>query len=352
MKVLLVDDEPAMLLAMNRLLSSMDNVEVVGRFQQSAVALDFFRSSDAELVFLDIQIASDDGIELARSMRALRPDLQIVFTTSHAEYAIQAFDVYPLDYMVKPISRKRLAQTIAQASSKRQAFPANVGGNDRLLIRGLGGLEASSEQAGTVKWISKKSKELFGYLILQRGKTVGKLRILEDVFPGMPVKNAETYLRTAVYQLRKALAEHGFREMVVSSNEHYRLDLTDADVDFIGLEQQIEALKEIDSATEAAAIELEKRYTGELFEGQMFEWDMVERERLAIMYDTFATRLAEWLLVNQRYREALHLATKIASRNEFEESSALLLLKIHSAMGDGQSLQQAYEQYAQILSRR
>ncbi|MEK3719291.1 response regulator [Paenibacillus sp. FSL H8-0034] len=351
MKVLIVDDEPAMLLAMKRLLSNMEGVELVGSFQSAAEALDFIRDSEVDLAFLDIQIAADNGLELARSLRSVRAELEIVFTTSHAEFAIQAYDVYPLDYMVKPVSRMRLAQTITRASSRRGTSSSDGGDLkfNRLTVRGLGCFEVSSKQLGAVKWISKKSMELFAYLLVNRGRSVAKIRVLEDIFPEMPVKNAETYLHTAVYQLRKALSQHGFKEMVISAQEQYRVDLDQADVDFIRFEQAVGALSEIHAANEAAAITLEKQFAGELFEDRSFVWAAAERERLMIVYDAFAKRLASWLLAQQRYREAVHIARKMVSHNEFDEESNLLLLNIVGAMGDRQSLHRYYERHTQLL---
>jgi two-component SAPR family response regulator len=351
MKVLIVDDEPAMLLAMKRMLSNIEGVELVGSFQSAAEALIFVRDSDVDLAFLDIQIAADNGLELARSLRSLRADLDIVFTTSHADYAIHAYDVYPLDYMVKPISRNRLAQTISRAASRRIASTNQAGdlALNRLMVRGLGCFESSSKHAGAVKWISKKSMELFAYLIVSRGRSVTKVRILEDIFPEMPLKNAEVYLNTAVYQLRKVLLLHGFKEMVLSAQEQYRVDLDQVDVDFIQFEQDVEALSAINAANEAAALELEKRFAGELLEDKSYAWAAVERERLAIIYDSYAKRLASWLLARKRYREAVQIARRIVSRNEFEEESNLLLLNIFGAMGDRQSLHIYYEHYTQLL---
>lgn len=352
MRIIIVDDEPAMLLAMKRLLSNMEGVELAGSFQNAAEALDFVRDRDVDLAFLDIQIAADDGLELARSLRLIRDDLDIVFTTSHADYAIHAYDVYPLDYMIKPISRQRLAQTIARAAGRRSAASSSDAGDrtsHRLAVRGLGCLEASSKEAGAVKWISKKSMELFAYLLVNRGRSVTKVRILADIFPEMPLRNAEAYLHTAVYQLRKALSLHGVKEMVISSQEQYRVDLDHADVDFIQFEQGVEKLSAINTANEAAAIELEKQFAGELLEDEAYVWATVERERLAIMYDSYAKRLANWLIARKRYREAAQIARRLVSRNEFEEASALLLLQIFGAMGDRQSLYNYYEHYTQLL---
>ncbi|WP_218092650.1 response regulator [Paenibacillus solanacearum] len=351
MKVLIVDDEPAMLFAMRRMLSTMTGVELVGSFQNAAGVLDFVRNGDADLAFLDIKIAEDNGLELARRLRSLRAELDIVFTTSHSEFALHAYDVYPLDYMVKPISQKRLAQTITQASSRRNASSGGASGLTlhRLTVRSLGCFEASSKQAGAVKWISKKSMELFAYLLVHRGRSVTKIRILEDIFPERPLKNAEAYLNTAVYQLRKALSPHGFKEMVISAQEQYRVDLDQVDVDFIQFERDVKELSEIDAANVAAAIDLEKQFAGELFENHSFVWATAEQERLAILYDSFAKRLAMWLLDRRQYREAVQIARRLASRNEFEEESNLLLLNLYGAAGDRQSLHNHYEHYKQLL---
>ncbi|WP_341280187.1 response regulator [Paenibacillus sp. FSL H8-0537] len=351
MKVVIVDDEPAMLLAMKRLLSTMDDVELVGSFQKAAEALDFVRANDVELAFLDIRIAGDDGLELAHSLRSLRAKLDIVFTTSHSEFAIEAYDVYPLDYMVKPISRKRLAKTITQAARRQDAssHPAEDLTTNQLVVRGLGCFEVSSRQEGDVRWISKKSMELFAYLLINHGRSTSKTRILEDVFPEMPLKNAETYLRTAAYQLRKVLSPHGLKEVVISAQEQYRVDLDHADVDFIQFEQQAKALYEIHASNAETAIELEKQFAGDLFDDKSFEWAAVERERLAIIYDSLAKRLASWLLDQKRFREAAQITRRIVARNEFEEESNLLLLKILVAMGDRQSISSYYEHYTQLL---
>lgn len=352
MKVLIVDDEPAMLLAMKRLLSNIEDVELVGSFQNAAEVLTFVRDSDVDLAFLDIQIAADDGLELARSLRSVRSDLDIVFTTSHTDFAIEAYGVYPLDYMVKPISRRRLTDTITRAANRRGVSSSDTATNlilNRLVIRGIGCFEASSKQAGAVKWMSKKSMELFAYLLVHRGRSVAKMRIVEDIFPGMPLKNAEAYLNTIVYQLRKVLSLHGFKEMVISAQEQYRVDLDQTDVDFVQFEQMAEELSEINEANETKAIELEKQFVGELFEGKIYVWAIVEHERLVTVYQAFAKRLANWLLVQKRFREAEQIARRIVAHNEYEEESSLLLLNILGAMGDRQSLHNYYKHYTQLL---
>lgn len=350
MKVLLVDDEHAMLLAMKIMLARIEGVELVGACRSAAEALDFARETEFDLAFLDIQLAGDNGLDLARSLRSLDANLDIVFTTSHTGFAMQAYDVYPLDYMVKPISKKRLAQTISRAAAGRGA-PSTLAEDTacRLEVRGLGCFEASSRQIGPVKWMSRKSKELFAYLLIHRGRSVAKIRVIEELFPNLPFKNAESYLYTAVYQLRKALSEHGCKQMIISAHEKYQVDIECANVDFIGFEEELRQCPEIDADNAAAAIRLEGRFTGELFEGIAFDWADDERERLTLQYESFARRLANWHLGQKQYREVARLASRIAARNAFDEETHLLLLQAYGAMGDRQSLRDCYSSYKRVL---
>lgn len=353
MKVLIVDDEPIMLLAMKRMLSSIESVELVGSFQQVEEAFTFLCNHDVDLVFLDIQIASDDGIELARKLRFNHIELDIVFTTSHADYAMQAYDVYPLDYMVKPISKKRLAQTLKRAASKRQGSSVVSSSPviNRLKVQMLGCFEVSSTRQGTVKWISKKSEELFAYLLVNRGRSVAKMRVIEHIFPDMPIKNAEVYLNTAVYQLRKALSVHGFKEIVISGQEKYRLELSHVDVDFIQFERGVELLSNIHHDNEAVAIELEKQVLGELLEDRSFVWVTPEREGLNILYASYANELANWLLACERYPEALQVARRMLARDAFNEAANRLLLYILGAMGDKHSFYNHYSKYVEMMQQ-
>lgn len=184
MKVLLIDDEQAMLTALSQLLSRIEGVVIVGMVRSSAEAVAFAARHVVDLAFVDIKIAEDSGLTLALELRKMNADLDIVFVTSHKEFALDAFDAYPLDYIVKPISLKRLEETVGRAL-RRRAEKLGSGHADkpkRLSVASLGGLQISGEQGDSLKWMSRKSQELFAYLLLCRGNRVAKVRILEEIF--------------------------------------------------------------------------------------------------------------------------------------------------------------------------
>lgn len=75
-------------------------------------------------VFLDIQMPGDDGIALARKLLALRAAPLVVFVTAHSEYAVEAFELYAVDYLLKPFSDDRLAQCVAKLEQALDHRPA------------------------------------------------------------------------------------------------------------------------------------------------------------------------------------------------------------------------------------
>lgn len=127
MKVIIIDDEKAMHLVMKRMLEKIDQVEIVGCFQNTASAFSFFEEHHVDLAFVDIQVPGESGLDFARRLRE-RYDgkLKLIFVTSHKEYALPAFDVYAYDYIVKPVSQKRLSETLERALSDERADKGEI----------------------------------------------------------------------------------------------------------------------------------------------------------------------------------------------------------------------------------
>ena len=101
----------------------------------------------------------------------------------------------------------------------------------------LGGMEIRTDENALVKWKTSKSAELFGYLLIHKGRLVSRARIIEDMFGEFPLKNSETYLNTTVYQLRKLLDAYGLKMSLYSDNNHYALDFAQMNIDSIQFEE-------------------------------------------------------------------------------------------------------------------
>jgi two-component system, LytTR family, response regulator AlgR len=126
LRVFIVDDEPP---ARNRLRDLLNDcrdqlaLEIVGEAANGQEALDKLAEIPADVVLLDIRMPQMDGIELAQHLQKLPKPPVIVFTTAYDAYAIKAFDVHAIDYLLKPIRLGRLFEALNRA---REAVPVQI----------------------------------------------------------------------------------------------------------------------------------------------------------------------------------------------------------------------------------
>ena len=140
-RVLIVYDEPPARRKIRRFLDKESDVVVVGEAGNGERALHAIRDLKPDLVFLDIQMPKLDGFGVIESLREESVP-EIVFVTAHDEYALKAFDVAALDYLLKPFDSERFARALERARS-RLAEKADAGMDKKLakLLAGLTPLE-------------------------------------------------------------------------------------------------------------------------------------------------------------------------------------------------------------------
>ncbi|MGA2598217.1 MAG: response regulator [Bryobacteraceae bacterium] len=111
MKALIVDDERLARAELKRLLAAHTEIEIAGEARNGEEALDLIAKLGPDLLFLDIQMPGMTGFELLERVDDVP---QVIFTTAYDQYAIQAFEVNALDYLLKPIAPNRLAAALAK----------------------------------------------------------------------------------------------------------------------------------------------------------------------------------------------------------------------------------------------
>lgn len=111
-RIILIDDEKPALDELEYLLKSYSQLEIVATFSQPKKALEYILLNSVDAVFLDISMPELDGFTMAEAIIRLRKPPQIIFATAYDEYAIKAFEVNAIDYLLKPITQSRLDTTI------------------------------------------------------------------------------------------------------------------------------------------------------------------------------------------------------------------------------------------------
>jgi two-component system LytT family response regulator len=135
-RVLVTDDEPIARRRIRRFLRAESNVEVIGEASNGREAIDAIRQHNPDLVFLDVQMPDVDGFGVVQALGAEQMPA-VIFVTAYDEYALKAFEVNALDYLLKPIEPERLAGALARARGPlpSQSAPRQSQIVERLFIR-------------------------------------------------------------------------------------------------------------------------------------------------------------------------------------------------------------------------
>jgi len=109
-RTLLVDDEGPARDRLRKMLAALPEVEIIGEAADGVEALERIDELRPDLLFLDIQMPGCSGLEVAASLPSPRP--RVIFCTAFDQYAIDAFELHAVDYLLKPVTRARLAKAI------------------------------------------------------------------------------------------------------------------------------------------------------------------------------------------------------------------------------------------------
>jgi len=134
MKALLVDDERLARSELRRLLAAFPDIELAGEAANAKQAREQIAALRPELIFLDVQMPGETGMQLLESLEPPVP--HVIFTTAYDEFAVKAFELNALDYLLKPVDPARLAGAVEKLRSKVNGaaddVPAKVVPRDRL----------------------------------------------------------------------------------------------------------------------------------------------------------------------------------------------------------------------------
>ena len=121
LSVVIVDDEQLAVDELSYLLKSADDVEIVAQGRNGLEAVNLIKEHSPDVVFLDVQMPGLDGFGVIKKLLDRKISLpQIVFATAFDQYAVKAFEVNAVDYLLKPFDKKRVAQALEKARKKLQ----------------------------------------------------------------------------------------------------------------------------------------------------------------------------------------------------------------------------------------
>lgn len=338
---IIVDDDDLILDILETMVLDTGLLEIRGKFTNPLLALEQIQKEELEVIFLDIQMPDINGLELAEKILQLKHQVQIVFITAHSEYAVEAFEVNALDYLLKPVSKNRLLKTLSRLTGEDQPTTSSLS-HSPLTINCFRTLEVSLSKPTkeTIKWRTAKAKELFAYLWHHRGKYLDKYTIIDVLWPEMDLDKALTNLHTTIYYLRKTFSALGFVNLVEYNRGSYKLELSEVycDVDHFDY-----VFKEKYDDPLSKSTNLLQLYQGDYLGNEAYNWAEAKRQQLRLKLVKELEAVSSYYQQQGDELKKLEYLSLIIQIDPYAEKSHREILQIYSTMGRKKELIAHYQ---------
>jgi len=219
MKAICIDDEP---LAVEYTLNQcvlLPEIEEAKGFTDASDALDWIRGHSADIVLLDINMPEIDGITLAARIKQACPEIAVLFLTAYKEYAFDAYSVHPAGYLLKPVSKEKLAEEVRHVCKEKPKSS-----QEHIQIKTFGSFDVYVD-GKPVSFKLVKAKEILAYLIDRQGFGVTRAEIFAAVWEDrLYDRKMQKLLDTYIRSLRETLKEYGISYIMEMERGVLRVD--------------------------------------------------------------------------------------------------------------------------------
>ena len=230
MTILAVDDERRALNTLTQAIqSAVPEASVVG-FSSVADSLEYAKINKVDVVFLDIQMPEMSGLIFAMNLKEIDPKINIVFVTGYSHYALDAMELHPSGYVLKPVTKEKV-----ELELENLRFPVEVQSDKRTQVQTFGNFEVFVD--GTpLKFVSARSKELFAYLIDRRGTSATPVEIAAVLWEDkLYDKSLRNQIQAAISEMMKTLKEHDLSDIINKSWNQISVDKSKLNCDYYSM---------------------------------------------------------------------------------------------------------------------
>lgn len=346
-KTIIIDDEKPALIKMENLLSVYPEFEICGSYTSAQEALESIQKLQPLVAFLDIAMPDINGMDLAAALHEkLGYKILIIFVTAYDEYALPAFDVRAIDYLLKPVTRARFKETINRLKEMLNQNPSNsseIKENETSMIRLFGKVEIARVPPFTASWRTAKVRKLFAFFMHNQNHKIYRNTLLETFWPKIQPEKALASLNTCNYYLRKHLEASGLNITLEYDAGYYNININDIDCDVDLFTIAEEKSRNITAKNLPLILEYIELYRGPYLEDVKCSWANLDSERYSGMYVNIRLAIARYFYKNKNYNETINSISKALEINMLHTGLWKLLLDSYRKIGDPVRLQRAKE---------
>ena len=240
MKIIAVDDENSMLnILVREVWAVFPNDEILA-FQKGSEVLTYAKElkeqkENISYAFLDIELMGMTGLELAKQLKEIHPNMKIMFCTGYSQYAVESYKLHAMGYLMKPIHAEDIIETLKAMDIEWREADSQY--NAKVRIQTFGNFEVFVN-GSIMNFDREKAKEMLAYLVDRKGAniTVDELSAVlwEDRENDSATRN---YVHKIFSSLRKNLKQEGVEDILVKTFKHISVDITKFDCDLYDMEK-------------------------------------------------------------------------------------------------------------------
>ncbi|HEX3040456.1 MAG TPA: response regulator [Caproiciproducens sp.] len=351
-RALLVDDELPALEEMEYQLRKFDTVEIAGSVQGAGGVLDALAELKPDAVFLDIDMPGTNGLELALKIQELHAGIVIIFVTAYSQYALEAFKAYPLDYILKPASERRLAKTIAYLKEQLDSRRPQGHHESKACIRCFGNFEVFSggDEKLPVKFATRQAREMLAYLICHYEETVTREELIQNIFGGGDDKKTVNLLHVTAYNLRRTLGALDTGGSI-SITGNYTFHASDGVCDYIDFVKFNRSNPYVGTENIRKAEEISGLYRGTYLQAEDYLWAEEIRTELELQYEKLLLKISNYYSDTGNVRESEKTLVMLVAENPLSDTGNRALLELYMREGNAEKFRGAYKAYAKLLKQ-
>lgn len=345
-RAVIIDDEQPAADKMEKMLKESGIVDIKGVYTYATAALEGIKNTEVDVVFLDIEMPDINGMALSKNITEIDENIAIIFTTAYSQYAVDAFRLDAMDYLMKPLEKELLKETLDRIIQKKNIKVGTYSNR----IHCFGKFKAANDR-GIVRFRTAKAEELMAFFVDQHGREVSRNEIVDQIWSDFDGDKAIDNFNTTLYYMKKALSSNGFEIVVERNRDRYKVNLDSAYCDYLEFKSFIGSEKKITDNTIVRWERIIRLYKGEYLEGNEFSW--AERNKLLLKekYIHLVLKAADYYKDLQQYNKAIELLRTGLRHEPLHEALNTELIKNYMLMGNGYSAVKQYNLYKKRLRK-